>query len=251
MNRPPIHVLAFGDSGSGKSTFAATFPKPALILMFDMYGKEWPYLRRGEARQAEPTKDGTLVTEVYSKKDPGKLLIRIEHYLDESMRDPKAYSRFQTRMSLNPPKPEEWATVVLDSTTFAELAARKWHQYSLNSDSKNPMQWYAGSTDLLEETAMQLATLRTNVVLVTHTEIEKDEIMGSILRRPNLPGKRLHRLVPGAFMEMYRVWVNPQGKRALQTQADALWPAGSQIQAPNGCEPEYQALWANFDKESA
>lgn len=45
---PPIHVLVYGDFGSGKSTFAATFPKPQLIFCFDAYGKEMPYLKGGE-----------------------------------------------------------------------------------------------------------------------------------------------------------------------------------------------------------
>lgn len=44
----PLHVLVYGDFGSGKSTFAATFPKPQLVFCFDAYGKEMPYLKGGE-----------------------------------------------------------------------------------------------------------------------------------------------------------------------------------------------------------
>ncbi len=42
--RKNIHVLVMGEIGTGKSTFAATFPKPMLVLFFDPYGKDEPYL---------------------------------------------------------------------------------------------------------------------------------------------------------------------------------------------------------------
>lgn len=41
--RPNIHVLVYGDFGVGKSQFAATFPKPLLVCMFDGSGKDIPY----------------------------------------------------------------------------------------------------------------------------------------------------------------------------------------------------------------
>lgn len=42
-----IHVIVYGDAGAKKSTFAATFPKPMLVFMWDPFGKDGPYLRRG------------------------------------------------------------------------------------------------------------------------------------------------------------------------------------------------------------
>ena len=43
--RPPLHWILYGDFGSGKSTMAATFPKPMLVHMFDAFGKDMPYLK--------------------------------------------------------------------------------------------------------------------------------------------------------------------------------------------------------------
>ena len=43
----PVHLLLYGDTGSGKSTFAATFPKPMLVWCFDPHGKDMPYKRLG------------------------------------------------------------------------------------------------------------------------------------------------------------------------------------------------------------
>lgn len=44
--RPPIHALLYGDSGVGKSTMAATFPKPMLVHCFDPFGKDLPYRKK-------------------------------------------------------------------------------------------------------------------------------------------------------------------------------------------------------------
>ena len=41
--RMPISVLIYGDFGVGKSQFAASFPKPLLVFMFDGKGKDIPY----------------------------------------------------------------------------------------------------------------------------------------------------------------------------------------------------------------
>jgi hypothetical protein len=43
--RYPIHLLIYGDAGSMKSTFAATFPKPMLVFYCDAMGNDRPYLR--------------------------------------------------------------------------------------------------------------------------------------------------------------------------------------------------------------
>ena len=45
--KPGLHALVYGDTGAGKSTFLASFPKPMLVLHFDGLGKEGPYLQYG------------------------------------------------------------------------------------------------------------------------------------------------------------------------------------------------------------
>lgn len=44
-DRDFIHAICYGDIGSGKSTFARTFPTPMLVHMFDPFGKDRPYLK--------------------------------------------------------------------------------------------------------------------------------------------------------------------------------------------------------------
>ena len=49
MERKNIHAIAYGDSGVGKSTFAATFPKPMLVFCWDPYGKDLPYQKGAQS----------------------------------------------------------------------------------------------------------------------------------------------------------------------------------------------------------
>lgn len=246
MAQPPIHVLCYGDSGAGKSTGVSTFPKPMLLFSFDPFGKETPYLKRGEPSDATYDNFGTPVRHVLSKKT-GQPIIQIEYYLDADPTQPEAYQRFLSRMSVLHHEYDKWATVVLDSSTFAEIAARKWHQYKLNPSAKDPRQWYGGSTELLEEMLMiRFGSLPMNVVTVCHIDEDKDELHGFFVRNPMAPGK-LKKKLPSAYGEFYRAYVttDEKGDRVFvwQTRADKLFNAGSQIGAPDPCAPTYQALW--------
>jgi hypothetical protein len=46
--RMPIHCLIYGDTGTGKSTFLATFPKPMIVFLFDPKGKDIPFWHHWE-----------------------------------------------------------------------------------------------------------------------------------------------------------------------------------------------------------
>lgn len=247
----PIHAILYGDGGGGKSTMAATFPKPMLVFMFDPRGKELPYLRRGESVSADPDEFGTERTLVMSKRDPERMLILIENYHEIEPHRPEAYSRFLKRMSLIAGEYDQWQTIVLDSVTMMELAARKQQQYRLNPTAKDPRQWYAGSTEQLEEMLMmRFGTLPMNVVVVAHVDEEKDEVHGHFIRNPSAPG-RMKKRMASAYTDLYRVYA----KRAVggdgeinhfaQTRMDQLWIASCSTYAPETCEPTYQAVWQN------
>lgn len=61
--RPPIHVLVYGDAGSKKSVLAASFPQPILVCMFDPAGKHFPYLRVGEPQPVKFNKSMGIYTQ--------------------------------------------------------------------------------------------------------------------------------------------------------------------------------------------
>jgi hypothetical protein len=88
-----------------------------------------------------------------------------------------------------------------------------------------------------------------NVVIITHVDEERDEVNGTFLRVPKMPG-RLRRTISSGYSELYRSFVKPgeNGAREylLQTQTDNIWNCATQIDAPNPCKPHFKMLWANY-----
>lgn len=241
------HWLIYGDSGGGKTTGAATFPKPGLVFMFDPVGKDTPYLKKGDVEESK-NPDGTRVKTVRSRKD-GSLLFRIEYYLDADAQKPQAYSNFLNRLTTLESDITGMGikTVILDSVTFMELMARKLSQYKLNPASREPRQWFGFSTDTLEEILMiRFGSLPINVVVLAHIDDSKVSSHGNNVFSIAAPG-RLSRRGPGGFSEVYRAYVamTPDGKKEhlWQTSADSLYTASSQVGAPDPCVPEYEMIW--------
>jgi hypothetical protein len=246
--REPVHVLIYGDSGSGKTTGASTFPKPMLVFMWDPHGKDTPYRKVGVSSDLGADQFGTPYREVY---DPGNLggdaLIRIEYYHNPAPKNPRAYPTFLQRLESFDPVVEGWATVVFDSVTYMELSARKWDQYIVNPNTREPRQWFGASTNLLEEALMmQAGSWPVNVVVVAHVDEDKDEVHGTFVRSPKAPG-RVRKGAPSGFSELYHASVGRDDKGEVfyywQTRSDSVWNAASQVDAPNPVAPHYDALW--------
>lgn len=246
MANPPIHALIYGDSGAGKSTGAATFPKPQLVFFFDPLSKDFPYLNRGEVKEIRNA-DGSLTRHVLSRKD-GSLLYQLEYYLESAPKAPQAWGRFVARLTRLEPDIETlgFQTIVLDSITFMEITARKYSQYTLNPTSREPRQWFAFSTDELEEILMiRFGTIPINIVALAHIDDQKVTNNGTNVFSIAAPG-RLSRRGPASFGEVYRAYVEIDGstrKHVWQTRANGLYVASSQINAPDPCESDYRMLW--------
>jgi hypothetical protein len=247
VTHPVQHWLVYGDSGGGKTTGAATFPKPALVFMFDPRGKETPYTKRGVvAPSVDP--DGTPVQEVIHRVS-GDILFRIEHYIDSDPTKPSAYSRFLARLVHLEADIEtlHLQTVIIDSVTFMELMARKLSQYKLNPTSREPRQWFGASTDTLEEVLMiRFGSLPINVVVLAHIDDQKVSSHGTNVFSIAAPG-RLSRRGPAAYSEVYRAYVhiNERGEKEWlwQTSQDTMYAASSQIGATDGTLQDYNLLW--------
>lgn len=263
--RPHLHVLDQGDSGGGKSSFAATFPKPMLVLFFDPRGKDQPYLKHHAQRTPPRTgKDerGTPFTEVTNRH--GKI-IRVEYYHDADIHNPDAYRRMENRMATfedELPKAFSgsgepgWKTLVIDSATFLDLAARKWAQYSEEggmTDARDPRKWYGASKEKLEEfLLLSVGGLQCNVVTLCHIDESKDEVNDEFVRNPALPGK-LSKRAPAAYGEMYRSYsvFDEDGQRqyVVQTRARNGYNASTQIDAPDPSYARYSQLWVEYDRQ--
>jgi hypothetical protein len=163
---------------------------------------------------------------------------------------PQAFRRFRNRLT----RLEDdlaaggFQTVILDSVTFMELMARKEAQYVLNKTSKEPRQWFAASTDALEELLMiRFGSLAINVVVLAHIDEDKDEVHGQYVRHPAAPG-RLRKRSPAGFSELYHAYVARDESGApeylWQTRSNALYNAASQISAPDPVPQDYNLLWS-------
>lgn len=264
-DRPALHVLAYGDFGSGKSTLADSFPNPKLVCCFDAHGKDMPY-RKGPYVIGDLKVDGygTSYREVHSRK--GTLLKRIEYYHDTDWiapkttqlkagtivkdMEPNAYPRFMQRMAAFNDEADQWKTVILDSVTSMEIAARRWDQFVINPNAEDARRWYFNSKDLLERMLLgRFAGLPMNVVVLAHIDDEKYENQGIARRMPMAPGK-LRGSLPSQYAEVYRSYADATG-HWLQTRSDNIWAASSQIEAPSPCEPHYQLLWSGYDEAAA
>lgn len=254
--RPPTSFLVMGEPGSRKSTFAATFPKPMLVSLFDPPGKDSPFEEIG--RRVEVENKGIPAYHVMDKRVASELLVRVEMFHDWDATRPTAWALFNQRLASLPQEMGSvWKTWVIDSTTFLEEAVFNHQRYVVNPNTKEPRQWYAGVAETMRAllwNRVSAAALRLNVVVLTHIDTDKDELQGSFVRNPALAGKLRGRVAAG-YPEFYRaLWQDDdKGGRQflLQTSAGQGFACLSQrIHAPNPCLPDYAALWTNYDKES-
>ena len=264
--RPNIHMLLYGEPGSGKSTFLATFPKPMLVFGLDPYDKMAPYTRCG--RVVKPDDPDTVkfydalgiqVKDVVDRTS-GELLVRIEHYVDADPTCPTAFDAFERRMVDFATEAPSWATVGLDSLTFLMRAsmvrAQKNKPMKMYEPGTDTRQWYGLVKFDIESVLMSRTPWwDTNVGICCHTKEDKDEFAEGILRGIRAPGT-LSKDGPAGFGETYRSFVAKEktkdGKGVerhfkLQTRSDMLWFANSVVcQAPDPCEANYEALWMNY-----
>jgi hypothetical protein len=181
-------------------------------------------------------------TRFYDVRQDGKLLLRVGSYHDPVVERPAGMSRFTSFLPAFSQQVGEgqWGGIILDSTSSMNLSGRKWHQYQLNPDTSNQLQWYAGATDLAEEIlSCQLPALPCHVIAVFHVAREKIEAEGSMHRQPFVPGRRLaeSKSVAACFPELWYLYstTTVEGKkvRLLQTDTDERYIAGTCVGIPD------------------
>ncbi len=249
--RLPIHALVYGDAGTFKSTFAATFPKPLLVWNFEGIGNDAPYLRTG-------TPGPLLVSEggVYYRDGTGpegELLVRVEYYHDPNEEQPEVWDRYRTRMATFADEYSYWQTVVFESVDFADVACRNAQRFLYNPNAGDKRQWRAETTDQLENLLMmRFGGFPMNVITIAGISEKQDEHSGVFVRNPSAPG-RLQKKLPRGYAEVYHAYTvmnSDTGEWIPQIQTkngDGFAGKTTVTNAPNPCWPSYDALWANFD----
>lgn len=214
-------VLAYGDSGTGKTVFALSFPGPTYVFDFD--GK----ISSGAAFYAQ---DRTRLEQ-----------IEYDAFTTSTQERPAA--RFEERLrdleKLASAKTFPYKTVVLDSfTTFVEAMMREILQANpAIQRTRSPTTAIPAQLDYriqnihVKSLIGRILALPCHVVVTAHIKTEKDELTGRILNMPNAPGGLAVHL-PVVFEEVYRTFVEVKGAErsyCAQTQSDPQFMARSQI----------------------
>lgn len=263
---PTIRCFCYADAGRGKSTFAATFPKPMLVLACDPLDKLGPYRRRGYPGpriQPNPNEGVYVPTEyIISTHQANHVAIQLEYFIDRTSFLPdslSAWEQVQDRMiDLYKEDSEgKWATIVLDSMSSLEYIVRSHYQFKENPVNKegneqDQRQWYRKSAEGIEQVTYALAWMNANIVVLGHVRGERDAVRDTMLWTPEAPGVR-NRRIPSVFGEIYTIHVDmsvdPDSSASpffLQTRNDGRYMAATQIDAPDDCDPKYSALWRNY-----
>ncbi len=237
------------------------------VWMFDAPGKDMRYLRRGKASSFMDLGDGTIAR-VVSGED-GQPLFEIEYYYDMIPQELgrhgaplSAYERFQA--SLREIDWGKYSAVCLDSLTGFRDAVLKVQQFKLNKESgsgkaAHGMQWYGAAGLAIQNDVMStIAFAPCHAFVPAHVDTKKDDARGFLIYAVCAPGQ-LSSGVARAFSEVYYMHVIPgdrgSKRRVLQTEngldgtGKGEYIALSEMEAPNFCEPTWEAVTRNFRQE--
>lgn len=126
-------------------------------------------------------------------------------------------------------KPEEWGPkkiLVVDSLTQLSKAAFEWAR-AQNPSSKDPRQWFKGAQDVIDNVIAVLTseTFRTNVIVLTHIDLDVDKDGTPQKAYASSIGKALGPKIPRYFNTMILAESQVMGstvKRKIRTAPTAL-----------------------------
>lgn len=265
MTEPWEHVqwtgLIYGNPGTKKSFFGAGFPKPMKLFCFDPPAKALAYLQQGFATGIERDDAGNMRQYVYESVETRKragaegLLIEISYFHDPipsllgKSKHLSGYERFQAELAQHTNEGwAGWASTLLDSYTFCELSAVRLEQYKMNPSAKDARQWYGGAKGHIQRDIMStLIWAPCHVCVIAHVDPQRIDLQEKQKWGISAVGT-LRGDLPGAFPEVYLMYEERREKQLfnwLMTESDGAYIAQTHIQAPNPCEPRWEALWTN------
>jgi len=233
------NVLVYGKHGTGKTEFAATWPKP--ILFFDC--------------------DDGIVTILASKRisPADKAQIHIipiqDRSPDKHVRYPMGYLTVKGGLTLiadtgmyDNVKPK---TVVIDSTTTLSDFTLSHVLHENNHTGQQPTlpDWGKQIRYLMDVINLGVG-LGTNFICVAHEQYQKDELSGRVWCLPLVTGKYANR-VGGSFDELYHTKVTETAgvhKYELETKASGLISAKSRLDLPSPILTHYDSIKGTIEK---
>lgn len=228
-----LKILIYGNSGSGKSCFAAGLPYPTLYLDFD-----------GKVDSAA----------LYYKKDIERLKnIDVRVLTKGFVQSPIAELEKIISTELVPQEKSgqmKFKTLILDSITTFSMQVLQ-HIVDTNPGIKRVITKQGQQPGMQDFGILKrefaklipgLLGLPCNVIMLGHISTEKDDVTGEIIRGPAMDGSFAKDLSL-FFKEVWRSYVDDKNTHWLQTKSDVRFSCRSQIHGlPNPMPMSYEEL---------
>ena len=247
--------LICGEYKTGKTVSACTFPKPLLLLDYDNGFLSVPITKDRTGKLVVPDHSEIIRVQFYKsevqelnfKTDMGKGGGVAPKYTSVSMEMHKKYNTIVKELYEKKAYQEKKIrTLVIDSLT---TMFRLWKEaiLSVNNIPALRIADYGSLEGILY--GQFIPTLRTlveekivdNIVLITHIDMEKDDILGSIIEFPVGPSRNMGRNMGLYFDEIYRQ--KQEGdKYVWRTKKTGFFQAGSRLNVTDGIEAHYKSL---------
>lgn len=191
-----LNVLPYGKSGTGKTTFACSFPKP---YVFDF--------------------------------DNGMLSQRGRDVEYDTYSGDAAYQKFNAKL-MEFEKECPFDTLVLDSITTMQEYKMAMIMQANNKKVPTQYEWMVLITDM-KDLFNRITKLPCHVVVIAHEQLVQDDITGEIMYMPVVYGKKLPAQLPLWFDEVYRLTVgrSKEGdpEYVFSTAADTKYQSKSRL----------------------
>ena len=175
-----LRLLIIGDYGTGKSTFASTFPEPIFLLDFD---------------------DGRL-------SYLGKKVYIPDCFEDANLNDMQFWNALEIELEQvqKGTHPEgKFRTIVIDSLTTLTKKALSNALMKRPVAQDSPPVWnvhYPIVKVQVDKIIDKIKKMDTNVVVIGHAHYEKNDLTGEIIVTPSVTGN-LRTYLPALFDEVY------------------------------------------------
>lgn len=244
-----LSICVLGDSGSGKTVFTSSFPKPMHILDFD--GKSQSAANHLRRTNQLDELDGISVTNFLKVTGMGEGRGAKNALQMQS----ETFFMWLNEMEAIVRKNEKfpYKTIVIDSITrFSEMLLASIVQATIGKvkgpvEGQNDipgLQHYMLNSTNFKSLINRFLALPCTKIVTAHYERDKDELTGRIVNQALLSGK-LSPYLPIVFEEVYRSFVDstPKGPvYKLQTLSDKDFNCRSQLGLPAVIESHYKNL---------
>lgn len=211
-------VLGIGDSGTGKTHFIGTMPKPTLVFSFD------------QGFDTIAMQDGIKVISIQ----------------EADRKSPKAWTEFKTRFkkfeggemfTWKDGRQEKYRSIALDGVGpfLCDYCMNQYQWLGSNVDKKATYTQYQQLLENMTDVFNDCKRLAEYVVCTALTKVDKDELTGEIMTLPNLTGQIRDQLA-AKFDAVFFFYSErkPNGSEVYSIKTVAGYREKGKIRLPSG-----------------